>query len=402
MNLKEDQVKEISKKYSNISASITLAITAKAKQLVKEGKDVKSFGVGEPDFQTPKAIRDEAIYSIENRSIGYTASSGIIELKEAICKKFKEDNGIDYNPSNIVVSNGAKHSLFNTIQALVNPGDEIIIPSPYWVSYLELVKMAGGVPVVLETKEVDGFEVDVDALEQLITPKTKAIMINSPNNPTGAVYSDDVLKSIAKLAIKKDLYIIADEIYEVLLYESTHNSIVTLVPQVKDRTIIINGVSKAYAMTGWRIGYLACHAALAETINNIQSHATSNPNTVAQYASVKALTMDKKVVYEMVDVFAKRRDFMYERINSIEHLSCEKPKGAFYIMINIKDVLGKNLNGKAINSSMDFANYLLDEALVAVVPGIGFGVDEFIRVSYATDMDTIKEGLDRIDAAINN
>jgi len=395
-------VKGISKKYSSISASITLAITAKAKQLIKEGKDIKSFGVGEPDFQTPKAIREEAIFSINNRSIGYTASSGIIELKEAICKKFKDDNNINYKPSNIVVSNGAKHSLFNTIQALVNPGDEIIVPSPYWVSYIELVKMAGGVPVVLETKEADGFEVDVKALEKLITPKTKAIIINSPNNPTGAVYSDDILKSIANTAIKEDLYIIADEIYEVLLYGSTHNSIVTLVPEVKDRTIIINGVSKAYAMTGWRIGYLACHASLAETIGNIQSHATSNPNTVAQYASVKALTMDKKVVNEMVEVFAKRRDFMYESINKINHLSCKKPKGAFYIMINIKEVLGKTLQGKKIESSMDFANFLLDEALVAVIPGIGFGVDEFIRVSYATDMETIKEGLNRINAAINN
>jgi len=210
-----------------------------------------------------------------------------------------------------------------------------------------------------------------------------------------------VLKGVAKLAIQKDVYIIADEIYEVLLYESSHNSIVTLVPEVKERTIIINGVSKAYAMTGWRIGYLACNESLAKTINNIQSHATSNPNTVAQYASVKALTMDKKVVTDMVDVFAKRRDFMYDRINKIKHLSCEKPKGAFYIMINIKDVLGKTLNETTINSSMDFANYLLDEALVAVVPGIGFGVDEFVRVSYATDMDTIKEGLNRINAAIN-
>lgn len=395
-------MKEISKKYSKISASITLSITAKAKQLIKDGNDVKSFGVGEPDFQTPKEIRDEAIYSINNRSIGYTASSGIIELKEAICKKFKEDNGIDYKPSNIIVSNGAKHSLFNTIQALVNPGDEIIIPSPYWVSYLELVKMAGGVPVVLETKEANGFEVDTKELEKLITPKTKAIIINSPNNPTGAVYPDTVLKSIAEIAIKEDLYIIADEIYEVLLYESTHNSIVTLVPEVKDRTIIINGVSKAYAMTGWRIGYLACNESLAQTINNIQSHATSNPNTVAQYASVKALSMDKKVIEDMVKVFAKRRDFMHERINKIDYLSCKKPKGAFYIMINIKDVIGKTLNGYKIESSIDFANYLLDEALVAVVPGIGFGVDEFIRVSYATDMDTIREGLNRIDAAINN
>lgn len=394
-------MKNISSKYEKISASITLAITAKAKRLIKEGKDIKSFGVGEPDFQTPKAIRDEAIDVIQNRNIGYTASSGIIELKEAICKKFKDDNNIDYSPENIVVSNGAKHSLFNTIQALLNPGDEVIIPSPYWVSYVELVKMAGGIPVILETQEETGFQIEIEKLRSLVTNKTKAIMINTPNNPTGAVYSDDVLKAVAQLAIEKDLYIISDEIYEVLLYEDTHKSIVTLVPEVKDRTIIINGVSKAYAMTGWRIGYLACSKELAKTITNIQSHATSNPNTIAQYASVKALEMDKTVVMDMVDTFKSRRDFMYQAINDIPKLSCKKPKGAFYIMINIKELLGTEIQGRMINSSLDFADFLLDEALVAVVPGIGFGVDEFIRVSYATDMDTIKEGLTRINDAIH-
>lgn len=394
-------MKNISSKYEKITASITLAITAKAKRLIKEGKDIKSFGVGEPDFQTPKAIRDEAIDVIQNRSIGYTASSGIIELKEAICKKFKDDNNIDYSPENIVVSNGAKHSLFNTIQALLNPGDEVIIPSPYWVSYVELVKMAGGIPVILETQEETGFQIEIEKLRSLVTNKTKAIMINTPNNPTGAVYSDDVLKAVAQLAIEKDLYIISDEIYEVLLYEDTHKSIVTLVPEVKDRTIIINGVSKAYAMTGWRIGYLACSKELAKTITNIQSHATSNPNTIAQYASVKALEMDKTVVMDMVDTFKSRRDFMYQAINDIPKLSCKKPKGAFYIMINIKELLGTEIQGRMINSSLDFADFLLDEALVAVVPGIGFGVDEFIRVSYATDMDTIKVGLTRINDAIN-
>lgn len=394
-------MKNISSKYEKITASITLAITAKAKRLIKEGKDIKSFGVGEPDFQTPKAIRDEAIDVIQNRSIGYTASSGIIELKEAICKKFKDDNNIDYSPENIVVSNGAKHSLFNTIQALLNPGDEVIIPSPYWVSYVELVKMAGGIPVILETQEETGFQIEIEKLRSLVTNKTKAIMINTPNNPTGAVYSDDVLKAVAQLAIEKDLYIISDEIYEVLLYEDTHKSIVTLVPEVKDRTIIINGVSKAYAMTGWRIGYLACSKELAKTITNIQSHATSNPNTIAQYASVKALEMDKTVVMDMVDTFKSRRDFMYQAINDIPKLSCKKPKGAFYIMINIKELLGTEIQGRMINSSLDFADFLLDEALVAVVPGIGFGVDEFIRVSYATDMDTIKEGLTRINDAIH-
>jgi len=307
-------MKDISKKYEKISPSITLAITAKAKKMIKNGLDVKSFGAGEPDFKTPKEIREEAIYAINNRSITYTASSGIIELKEAICNKFKKDNNIDYKPENIVVSNGAKHSLFNAIQAITNIGDEIIIPAPYWVSYVELVKMAGGVPVILETKEENGFEIEIEELNKLINKKTKAILINTPNNPTGAVYSDDLLKEIANIAIENDLYIISDEIYEVLLYESKHNSIVTIDPRIKDRTILINGVSKAYAMTGWRIGYLACDKDLAKIITNIQSHATSNPNTVAQFAAVKALSLDEKIITDMVDVFADRRNYMYDRI----------------------------------------------------------------------------------------
>lgn len=393
-------MKNISKKYEKISPSITLAITAKAKAMIKEGKDVKSFGAGEPDFQTPEAIREEAKYVIDNKSIGYTSSSGIIELKNEICKKFKRDNNLDYKPENIVVSNGAKHSLFNTIQAILNEGDEVIIPAPYWVSYVELVKMAGGIPVILETKEENGFQIEIDELRKMVNENTKAIMINSPNNPTGAVYSDEVLKDIANLVLEKDLFLISDEIYEVLLYESKHKSIVSLDPRIKDQTIIINGVSKAYAMTGWRIGYLACNKDLAKTITNIQSHATSNPNTIAQYAAAKALTLDQEIIDDMVDTFGKRRDFMYETISKIDKLSCKKPKGAFYIMMNIEEIIGSKLNGVDINGSMDFANYLLDEALVAVVPGIGFGADQFVRLSYATDMDTIKEGLKRIEKAI--
>ncbi|MGM0379151.1 MAG: pyridoxal phosphate-dependent aminotransferase [Bacillota bacterium] len=391
---------DISKKYKAIDPSITLAITAKAKKLIKEGKDVKSFGAGEPDFRTPKPIREEAIYSINNREIGYTSSSGIIELKEVICKKFKTDNNLDYSPENIVVSNGAKHSLFNTIQAITNPGDEIIIPAPYWVSYVELVKMAGGKPIILETKEENNFQIDSKKLKGLINKNTKAILINTPNNPTGAVYSDETLIEIANIALKNDLFIISDEIYESLLYDYKHKSIVSLKNEIKDKTIIINGVSKAYAMTGWRIGYLACNKNLAKTITNIQSHATSNPNTVAQYASVKALNLDKQIITDMVNTFGKRRNYMYKRINEIDKLSCKKPKGAFYIMINIEKIIGTTLNGVKINGSMDFANYLLDESLVAVVPGIGFGADKFVRVSYATDMETIEEGLNRIEKAL--
>lgn len=393
-------MKKINDKYSKISASMTLAITSKAKALIKEGKDVKSFGAGEPDFKTPKLIREEAIYTINNREIGYTSSSGIIELKEAICNKFKEDNGLEYAPENIVVSNGAKHSLFNSIQAIVNPGDEVIIPAPYWVSYVELVKMAGGTPIILETTEEEKFQIKPEKLEALINEDTKALLINSPNNPTGTIYSEELLLEIAKIVEKHELYLISDEIYEVLSYDTAHKSIVSLYPAIKEQTIIINGVSKAYAMTGWRIGYLACNKKLAQTIVNIQSHATSNPNTIAQYASVKALELPKEDIQSMVDVFADRRDFMYNRINEINGLSCKKPAGAFYIMMNISDLYGKSFNGTTIENSMDFANYLLDEVQVAVVPGVAFGADDFVRLSYATDVDTIKAGLDRIEKAI--
>lgn len=393
--------KNISNKLKSIQPSVTLAITAKAKSLKAQGIDIIGFGAGEPDFRTPKYIRDAAINAIENESIGYTAASGMESLKKAICDKLKRDNNLEYTQDQIVVSNGAKHSLFNTLSAICNPGDEVIVPNPYWVSYPELVRLVDANPVFVECPEEAEFKYTVEALEAAITDKTKAIILNTPNNPTGTAYKEEDLKAIADLAVKHNIYVISDEIYEKLLYEGTHTSIASFNQDIKDLTIVVNGVAKAYAMTGWRIGYTACNNEIAKAMSNFQSHATSNPNTIAQYATIAALNGPEETLNEMVNAFKERRDFMVEKINSIENLSCLKPQGAFYVMVNISKLIGKTINGKAINNSIDFADYLLDDAKVAVVPGIGFGNDNYIRLSYATSLDNIKEGLNRIEKAID-
>lgn len=392
--------KELSIKNRKITDSVTLAITAKAKKMKAEGIDVVSFGAGEPDFNTPKHIRDAAIAAIEKGSNGYTASSGMPELRQAICDKLREDNHLEYKPENIVVSNGAKHSLHNVLLALCNPGDEVIVPVPYWVSYPELVKLADAVPVYVETPEENGFKYDKASLEKAITEKTKAIILNSPNNPTGTVYTEAELKSIADIAVKYGIYVISDEIYEKLTYDGHHVSIASFSEEIKNLTIVVNGMSKAYAMTGWRIGYTASNKEIANIMTNIQSHATSNPNTVAQYASIEALKGDQEPIHQMVKAFVERRNYMVEKINVIEGLSCRKPEGAFYVMVNISKIMGRALGGKVINSSMDFAEYLLDNAKVAVVPGSGFGTDNYVRLSYATSLENIKEGLSRIEEAL--
>ncbi len=392
--------KNISNKLKSIQPSVTLAITAKAKSLKAQGIDIIGFGAGEPDFRTPKHIRDAAINAIENESIGYTAASGMESLKKAICDKLKRDNNLEYTQDQIVVSNGAKHSLFNTLSAICNPGDEVIVPNPYWVSYPELVRLVDANPVFVECPEEAEFKYTVEALEAAITDKTKAIILNTPNNPTGTAYKEEDLRAIADLAVKHNIYVISDEIYEKLLYEGTHTSIASFNQDIKDLTIVVNGVAKAYAMTGWRIGYTACNKEIARAMSNFQSHATSNPNTIAQYATIAALNGPEETLNEMVNAFKERRDFMVEKINSIENLSCLKPQGAFYVMVNISKLIGKTINGKAINNSVDFADYLLDDAKVAVVPGIGFGNDNYIRLSYATSLDNIKEGLNRIEKAI--
>jgi len=393
----------LSKKAKQISTSLTLDITAKAKKMKAEGIDVIGFGAGEPDFNTPKNIREAAIRAINGGMTKYTAASGIIELKQSIIRKLAKDNKLTYVPSQIIVSTGAKQCLANVFQAILNPGDEVLIGSPYWVSYPELVKLADGKPVYVETREDNQFKLTIDALSKSITSKSKAIVLNSPNNPTGTVYSREELMKIADFAKVNDLIIISDEIYEKLLYGSNaHISIASLSEDAYIRTIVINGVSKAYAMTGWRIGYAAGCAEIVSLMSNIQSHTTSNPNSIAQYASVEALNGEQEDIGEMIVQFKLRRDYMVEKINSIHNLSCLKPEGAFYVMVNIDDVLNKSVYGKVIKSSIDFSDFLLEEEKVAVVPGIAFGADNYIRLSYATSLENIKNGLDRITRFVSN
>ena len=393
----------LSKKAEQISPSLTLAITAKAKKMKADGIDVIGFGAGEPDFNTPKNIQDAAIKAIQEGMTRYTAASGIIELKQAIIQKLNKENNLTYIPSQIIVSTGAKQSLANVFQAILNPGDEVLIGVPYWVSYPELVKLADGEPVYVETEEINAFKLTIESLNRALTSKSKAIVLNSPNNPTGTVYTKEELIEIANFAKENNLIIISDEIYEKLLYGNNgHISIASLSEDAYNRTIVINGVSKAYAMTGWRIGYAAASVEMVALMSNVQSHTTSNPNSIAQYASVEALNGPQDDVIKMTEQFKLRRDYMVERINSINNLSCIKPEGAFYVMVNISDVLNKSIDGKVIKDSLAFSDILLEKEKVAVIPGIAFGVDNFIRLSYATSMENIKNGLDRIERFVEN
>ncbi|MCE5219953.1 MAG: pyridoxal phosphate-dependent aminotransferase [Clostridium sp.] len=386
-----------SKKSEQISPSITLAITSKAKQMKKDGADIIILGAGEPDFNTPENIRNVAIEAIDEGFTKYTPASGIDELKSAIANKFKRDNNLNYSNSQIMVSTGAKQCIWNVFAAILNPGDEVIVPRPYWVSYPELIKLADGIPVFAFGDENNNFKYTKSVLEDAVSSMTKAILINNPNNPTGAVYTKDELTMIAEFARKHDLIIVSDEIYEKFNYESDkYTSIASISSDSYNRTIIIHGVSKTYAMTGWRIGYTLGNEKVIKLMSSIQSHTTSNPNSIAQYAAVEALNGDQISVKEMVDEFKKRRDYIIEEINNTEMLSCKKPDGAFYIMINISKMLGKVVEGNKINNSIDFSNVLLNKAKVAVIPGDGFGVSEFVRISYAASMDNVKEGIRRI------
>lgn len=389
---------ELSRKNLKISPSLTLSIDAKAKQMKKEGIDIISFGVGEPDFDTPKNIKDAGIEAIKNNHTKYTPISGLIELKEAICNKLYKENGLKYDVENIIISNGAKHSIWNTCQAICNPGDEVIIPTPYWISYPEMVKMADAIPVFVQCSESNEFKLKIEDLLSAITDKTKAIILNSPSNPTGSVYTREELEEIAKIAVEKNILIISDEIYEKLIYDNNkHISVASLNPEIKERTILINGMSKGYAMTGWRIGYTASNAEIAKLMQNIQGHVTSNPNTIAQYASIEALNGDQNTMDDMLISFNERREYMVSKINNIKDLSCIIPKGAFYVMMNISKWIGREIQGIKINNSIDFADVLLTYANIATVPGAAFGADNYIRLSYATSLESIKEGLNRID-----
>ena len=393
---------ELSRKAQRIEASVTLAITAKAKEMKESGIDVISFGAGEPDFNTPQNIINAAIKAMEDGNTKYTNVNGILPLREAICKKFKDDNGLIYNPSQIVVSTGAKQSLANAFLAILNPGDEVIVPNPYWVSYPELIGLADGKAVFVESNETSSYKFTKENLEKAVTEKTKAIILNTPNNPTGTIYTREELIEIAEFAKKYDLIIISDEMYEKLIYDGEkHISIASISNDAYERTIVINGLSKSYAMTGWRLGYCGATEKIAKLMTNIQSHMTSNVCSITQYAAIEALNGSQDKVKEMISEFERRRNYMVKTLEEMNNLSIIKPQGAFYIMINIDRCLGKEINGQKITNSMDFSARLLEDEKVAVIPGRAFGLDNYVRVSYATSMELIKEGLERINKFIN-
>ncbi|MFA5848176.1 MAG: pyridoxal phosphate-dependent aminotransferase [Thermodesulfovibrionales bacterium] len=392
----------LSKRIKSISPSPTLAITAKAKQMQAQGIKVIGFGAGEPDFDTPAHIKEAAKAALDKGFTKYTPTSGIKELKEAICKKFKGDNNLDYSPEEVLVSCGAKHSIFNIVLALCDEGDEVIIPSPYWVSYPEMVRVAQGKPVIVETSEKNGFKITPEQLANAITARTKLFVLNSPSNPTGMIYNKEELISLAEVLVGRQVLCISDEIYEKLIYDGIeHVSIASLGSRIKELTIVVNGVSKSYSMTGWRIGYAAGPKEIIQAMSNLQDHSTSNPTSIAQYATVEALQGSQDDLVKMVDEFKKRRDYMVERVNSIKGLSATKPQGAFYCFISIQDLLGKTYESEIIRDSLVLTDLLLTKAFVAVVPGSVFGDGKYLRLSYATSMENIKEGLSRIEEFAN-
>jgi len=392
----------IAKRAQAIQPSPTLAMAAKAKAMKAQGIDVVDFGVGEPDFDTPENVKQAGIKAIQLGFTKYTPAGGTDELKEAIIDKFKKDNGLQYEKSQILVSCGAKHSLYNIAEALFDPGDEVIIPSPYWVSYPDQVLLNDATPVIVETTEEEGFKISAKKLGKAITDKTKALVLNTPSNPTGSAYDKKTLVDIAALAVQKNIYVISDEIYEKLIYDGfTHTSIASLGQEIKNLTIVVNGVSKSHAMTGWRIGYAAGPKDVITAMANIQSQSTSNPSSISQKAAVEALRGQQDSIRTMNIEFAKRRTYMVDRLNKITGVSCLMPVGAFYAFPRISALFGKNLNGRVIKNSADFASLLLDEAKVALVSGDAFGADAYIRLSYATSAEIIEKGLDRIEKTVN-
>jgi aspartate aminotransferase len=385
---------KLSEKALGISPSMTLKISAMAKKMQDEGKNVIDFGAGEPDFDTPQNIKDAAKKALDLGLTHYTNASGTQDLRSAVARRLKDKYSLEYTAGDIVISNGAKHSLFNVFAAILNPGDEVIIPVPYWLTYPELVRMSDGIPVFLETDS--SFKATAQSITSVLTDKTKALVLNTPSNPCGAVYTREELAKIAEVALKAGIFVISDEIYDELIYEGAHTSIASLGKEIKDLTIIVNGLSKAYAMTGWRIGYTASTADLAKIMGAYQSHAASNPNTIAQYASVEALNGPQDSVVKMREAFAKRRIMICDLINGIEGVSCDRPAGAFYVMMDISKTKGKTGGGIEIRGSFDFTEALLKETMTAVVPGISFGADDYVRLSYATKEANIIEGLKRI------
>ena len=396
----------IAQRALRVAPSLTLEITAKAKTMKAEGKPVVSFGAGEPDFNTPEYIVKAAEHALDKGMTKYTPASGTETLKKAICEKFLKDNSLEYEPRDIVVSNGAKHALYNTFLALVDPGDEVIIPAPYWLTYPELVKLCEGIPVYVDTKADNGFKMTVDELKAAVTDKTKAVLINNPCNPTGAVYSREELAALAKFLEGTDIYIVSDEIYEKLLYEGDgYYSIAQYSEKIKNRTVVVNGVSKTYSMTGWRIGYTASSPEVAKAISSIQSHTTSNPNSIAQYAAQEAYLHDEgeKFLADMKETFDARRKLMVSELEKIPDIKYIHPAGAFYVMVDIAKLLGKKTPGGAVlDSAYDVAAGLLSERMVAAIPCESFGAPEYLRLSYAISDKDIKTGLDRFAAFVKS
>jgi aspartate aminotransferase len=386
---------KISERARNAAPSPTLAITAKVNQLRAQGVDVVGFGAGEPDFDTPEPIKEAAIQALRAGFTKYTASAGTDELRREICDKLRRDNGLQYEPKQVMASVGAKHTLYNLFQAVLDPGDEVIIPAPYWVSYPEQVKLADGVPVFVEAREADGFRVTADAIRAAVTPRTKAVVVNSPSNPTGAAIPEPELRRIADVAVEHKLLVVSDEIYEKLIYDGKrHTSIASFGPEIYRLTLTVNGFSKTYSMTGWRLGYVAGDAEIVAAMSRIQDQSTSNPTSFVQVGGVAALNSPEETITRMARAFAERRDLIVERLNAIPGVSCVKPDGAFYVLPNV----GQLFSASVPNSDA-FADYLLAEAHVGVTPGSGFGAPHHVRLSYATSLEMIRKGMDRIEAA---
>ncbi len=388
-----------------LAPSSTLAVQAKAQELRRRGIDVISFGAGEPDFDTPERIKDAAIQAMRRGRTKYTEVGGVPELRAAVCGKFKRDNGLDYEPADVLVSCGAKHTLFNMVVALLNPGDEVLVPSPYWVSYPEQARLVDAAPLGVPTQEATGFDLDPERLRAAVTPRTKAVILNSPNNPTGAVFSPAALAAVARLAVERNLFVVSDECYEALTFEGRHVSIAALDPEVKARTLVINTCSKAYAMTGWRIGFAAGPRELIRAMTDVQSQVTSNPSSIAQWAAVEALTGPQDEVAKMAGEFDRRRRIIVPGLNALPGVSCVMPKGAFYAFANVAKLFGRQWRSadgpRTLEGSVDVTAFLLEEAKVAVVPGVDFGSDDHVRLSYATSEALIREGLARMAAALS-
>jgi len=392
-------MKKLSQCALSVQGSTTLAIDAIFKNMCDKGEDVIGFAAGEPDFNTPAHIKQVGQQAIEDNFTRYTPTAGILPLREAVCKRLKEDCGISYKPSQIIAASGAKSALYAALRVIANPGDEIIIPAPYWVSYYELIQIVGAIPIIVETTEETGFKMTAEVFKAAVTSKTKALILNNPSNPTGAVYTEQELKVLAEVCVEQDLYVVADEIYYHLVYDNaSFTSFASLGEEVKERTILINGVSKSYAMTGWRLGYAAASEQIIKLMTNYLSHAASAPSSISQKAAAEALAGTQVPIETMRQAFESRRNFFVERLNQIEGVSCLKPEGAFYIMMNCSALFGRQLHGKLIETVDDFAEVFLRIGKVAVIPCTGFGAPDFVRWSYATGLDNICEGLRRLEA----